>query len=87
MFDRSAYFASQNARIAWFLGHYLLSNRLTRPTGAQPPRPARRRPSPTLAELLSDIADVLRRDWRNIRDGVYRAPPSVIDEAGRLLAD
>ncbi|HYN37929.1 MAG TPA: class I SAM-dependent methyltransferase [Rhodospirillales bacterium] len=88
MFDRSAYFTSQNARIAWFLGQYLLSNRLSRPVAAPPGAPARRhRPSPTLAELLQDIATLLRKDWRNIRDGIYRAPPPITEEAARLVTD
>ena len=88
MLDRSAYFATQNARIAWFLGQYLVSNRLSRPSVATSRTSApRRRPSPTLLELLQDIAALLRKDWRNIRDGIYRAPPPITDEAGRLLAD
>lgn len=88
MLSRSTYFAMQNARIAWFLGQYLVSNRLSRPADASSRRSAsRRRPSPTLAELLQDIAALLRKDWQNIRDGVYRAPPPISDEAGRLLAD
>ena len=91
MFERSAYFLSQNARIGWFLGQYLLSNRLTR-SSRTPPRTAVRstvcpRRSPTLTELLEDIRVLLRQDWRNIRDGIYRVPPSFADEAGRLLAD
>jgi ubiquinone/menaquinone biosynthesis C-methylase UbiE len=88
MFDRSLYFASQNARVAWFLGQYLLSNRLSRPVARRSrASPRRRRSAPTLRELLADIAALLRRDWTNIRNGVYRAPPPALDEAGRLLDD
>lgn len=83
MLDRSAYFLSQNARIGWFLGQYLLSTRLSGGRG----RPRQPRPSPGMGELLADIAQLLRRDWRNIRDGLYQAPPSFADEAGALLRD
>jgi len=91
MFERSAYFLSQSARIGWFLGQYLLSDRLTRarrtPQRRQSAPPPAARHAPTLPELLEDIRRLLRRDWRNIRDGLYRAPPAVPDDAGRLLAD
>ncbi|MFO1113810.1 MAG: class I SAM-dependent methyltransferase [Rhodospirillales bacterium] len=91
MFERSAYFLSQSARIGWFLGQYLLSDRLTRasrtPAQRRPPPPAAARPSPTLPDLLADIRGLLRRDWRNIRDGLYRIPPAFPDDAGRMLAD
>jgi ubiquinone/menaquinone biosynthesis C-methylase UbiE len=88
MFSRGTYFATQNARIAWFLGQYLVSNRLSRPAEVTSRTSTpRRRPSPTLAELLHDIAALLRKDWQNIRDGVYQAPPPISEEAGRLLSD
>lgn len=87
MLSRSTYFATQNARIAWFLGQYLVSNRLSRPSASSRTSAPRVRTSPTLAELLQDIGALLRKDWQNIRDGVYHAPPSLSDEAGRLLAD
>lgn len=91
MFERSAYFLSQSARIGWFLGQYLLSDRLTRasrtPTRGPSAPPSASRPSPTLPELLADIRGLLRRDWHNIRDGLYRIPPALPDERRRLLAD
>lgn len=87
MFNRSAYFLSQNARIAWFLGQYLLSDRLTRQQAARVRPATRRRPSPTLLDLLGDIAALLRKDWANIRDGLYRAPQPTPGDAERLLAD
>lgn len=84
MLERSAYFLSQNARIGWFLGQYLLSTRLS---GQRRRPPSRQRPSPGLGDLLAEIRALLRRDWRNVRDGVYRAPPSFAGEAGALLRD
>ncbi len=82
MLERSTYFLSQNARIGWFLGQYLLSTRLS---GQRRRPPSRQRPSPGLGDLLADIAALLRRDWRNVRDGLYRAPPSFAGEAATLL--
>lgn len=88
MFDRTVYFASQNARVAWFLGQYLLSQRLSRPTAARSQaRPRRRRAAPSLPDLLADIVALQRRDWARIRSGVYRAPAPVLEEAGKLLDD
>ena len=88
MFDRTFYFASQNARVAWFLGQYLLSQRLSRPAvTSSRPQSRRRRAAPSLRDLLADIVALQRRDWARIRDGVYRAPTPTLDEAGKLLDD
>lgn len=92
MLARAAYQLSQNARIGWFLGQYLLSNRLSRPVVrtaplSSAPAPAAHRRMPTLAELLEDIRELLRRDWQDIRHGLYRAPAVSADQPGRLLAD
>lgn len=88
MFDRTVYFASQNARIAWFLGQYLLSQRLSRPAvPSSRPRPRRRRAAPSLRDLLTDIAALQRRDWARIRSSVYRAPAPTLNDAGKLLDD
>ena len=45
------------------------------------------RSTPTLAELLDDIRRLLRRDWSNIRDGLYHLPSRPADGPGRLFAD
>lgn len=91
----SSYWLSQSARVGWFLGQYLLSNRLRRRWAASRPGQARVRTpektkvrsTPTLAELLDDIRQLLRRDWSNIRDGLYRLPRRPADGPGRLFAD
>lgn len=89
MFDRLRYFASQNARVAWFLGQYLLSQRLSRPAApaSRAMAPRRRRAAPTLRDLLADITALQHRDWMNIRNRVYPAPPPGLEEAGKLLDD
>jgi ubiquinone/menaquinone biosynthesis C-methylase UbiE len=91
----SSYWLSQSARVGWFLGQYLLSNRLRRRRAASRPDQARvrtpektkARSTPTLAQLLDDIRRLLRRDWSNIRDGLYRLPSRPAEAPGRLFAD
>lgn len=98
MVSWSSYWLSQGARVGWFLGQYVLSNRLARGhsgsgarrRGAAPARniaAASRSSGPTLADLLADIASLFRRDWRNVRDGLYAAPHMNPGESARLVAD
>jgi ubiquinone/menaquinone biosynthesis C-methylase UbiE len=87
----SSYWLSQNARVGWYLGQYLLSNRLGRPAKAARPRrrtgTRRTGRGPTLSDLLQDIVALFRKDWRNIRNGLYALPRARDDVPGRWLAD
>jgi ubiquinone/menaquinone biosynthesis C-methylase UbiE len=88
MLSWGSYWLSQNARVGWYLGQYLLSNRLTRaPASAQPSELSARQPVavPSLGELLQELRALLVKDWRNIRDGFYRAPVS--EDAARIISD
>ena len=89
----SSYWLSQSARVGWFLGQYLLSNRLRR-SGAAASRPSqarvrtpektadRRRRSPS---CWMTSGRLLRRDWSNIRDGLYHLPSRPADGPGGSL--
>ncbi|MSO64786.1 MAG: class I SAM-dependent methyltransferase [Alphaproteobacteria bacterium] len=66
------YAATQGGRVAWYLGHYLLS---ARPAGPAVPR--ERRPKgqlPTLTQVLEDLGTLFGREWRDIERGLYRLP-------------
>lgn len=86
MLTRSTYWLSQGARVGAFLGQYVLSARLSRPV-IQNRRPRRSpMPAPTLTELLAELGRLLRRDWHNIRDGLYRLPHDVGEDPRQILA-
>lgn len=73
--DRAAYQLAQRLRTAWFSGHYVLTARLTPPTGrrdrdSQTPK----KRGPSWNAINADLADLFRRDWENIENGLYRLP-------------
>lgn len=73
--DRAAYQLAQRLRTAWFTGHYALTARLTPPTGRKDRdagTPKKRGPS--WNTINADLADLFRRDWENIENGLYRLP-------------
>jgi hypothetical protein len=37
--------------------------------------------------LLGDLRRLLLRDWRNIRDGLYRRPSAIFDDPRALAAN
>lgn len=85
MLTRSTYWLSQGARVGAFLAQYLISARLSRPV-IRSRRPTRStRPAPPLSALLADLGRLLRRDWENIRDGLYRMPHDVIEDPRAIL--
>ena len=69
--QRLAYDVGQAARIAWFLGHSRVAERLTPPLSE--PVEVRGR-LPTRGALLRDLLALLQRDRANIAAGVYRLP-------------
>jgi ubiquinone/menaquinone biosynthesis C-methylase UbiE len=70
--DAMAYGVSQTLRVGWYFGHYAAAARLTPrvdlPGAIEPGR------LPDLRTILSDLRGLFARDWRNVRDGVYKVP-------------
>ncbi len=82
--ERVAYAAAQTARVGWFFGQSLLSNRLSR--GAIPKRESAG-PSTKTEHVLAGLRWLMRRDWRNIEAGYYRVPHDLIQPPAKVLAD
>ena len=88
MINPASYWLPQSARIGVYLAQYFVSARLSRPVIRRRPRPpGPRRPSPTMNELLGDLRRLLLRDWRNIRDGLYRRPPDILEDPRALAVN
>jgi len=86
-----AYRAAQRLRVSWYFGQKWLSARLT---DAVPAPPELKERMPDRARILADLRALLDQDWRNIEQGLYRLPESVIADplamlrkAGRYFAD
>lgn len=84
--ERVAYAAGQAARVGWYMGQYLLANRISPPDLPKADMPEGTG-FPATAEILADLRELLRRDWRNIDDGLYRLPHDLVQDPRRLLAD
>ena len=82
-----AYSVAQTARVGWFYGQYRVAQTLA------PRLPASRWPKPGSAnpaigrKLIGDLRALMRRDWRNIRDGVYAAPRDLVPRPRAALRD
>lgn len=73
--DRTAYQLAQRLRTAWFSGHYMLTARLTPPSGRKDPDTAApKKRGPSWNTINADLADLFQRDWANIENGLYRLP-------------
>ena len=74
MLRETAYWASQNARTAFFLGQYLIGRSLAAS------QTARRRPviSRQLLALLADVRALQRRDLANVKAGHYGLPDDIV---------
>jgi ubiquinone/menaquinone biosynthesis C-methylase UbiE len=81
---RFAYTVTQGARVAGYLGEYMLALRLARRN--EPPQPATPKPQPTRAsgpgtgmrDVLRDLAGLMQRDLDNIAAGTYRMPHDLL---------
>ena len=82
--DLIAYAAGQAARTGWYLGHYVAAARLA----PRVPAPAPEQPQhlPGIGEILADLGDLLRRDWRDIAEGRYLAPFEGAPSLARTLS-
>jgi ubiquinone/menaquinone biosynthesis C-methylase UbiE len=89
--QRLAYDLGQGARVAWFLGHSLIAERLAPPI-TEPIEIEGK--LPTRAQMLGDLVRLMRRDRANIAAGHYRVPGDLIADpraawrqSRRFLAD
>ena len=72
---RAFYGASQAARILWYTGHYVAGRRLMGPLTEPGDAPYAEQSAPLDRDRLrTAFRDLLRADWRNVRDGVYKMP-------------
>jgi ubiquinone/menaquinone biosynthesis C-methylase UbiE len=88
MVSPSSYWLTQGARVGAFLAQYVISARISRPVVRRRERPRQPTalPPPTLTELLADLGRLMRRDWQNIRDGLYAPPHDMIEDPRAILA-
>jgi SAM-dependent methyltransferase len=86
---RARYAAAQGARVAWYMGHYLLARRLSGPFN----RPGEPRFEPRAAPgdpgaIRAAFLNLFARDRANIEAGLYPAPSDVgVVEALAALRD
>jgi ubiquinone/menaquinone biosynthesis C-methylase UbiE len=72
---RAAYSAAQVARVLWYTGHYAYGRRLMGPLNDPGEAPYAEESGPLDRERLkTSFRELFQRDWRNIRDGVYKMP-------------
>jgi len=76
-----AYAASQTARTAFFASQYILAARLTPPPDGPPPSNR----IPGWGPVITDLSNLYRTDWRNIRDGIYKAPEDMAPNPAAML--
>ena len=76
-----AYALSYAARTAWFAGQYVLAARLSPPPKGPPPTDR----IPGWGYILKDLSSLYRRDWENIRAGLYRPPADLVPRPGKVL--
>jgi len=86
---RARYAVAQGARVAWYMGHYLLARRLSGPFN----RPDEPRFEPQAGEgdpgrIRSSFLALFAKDRANIEAGLYPAPADVgVDKALAALRD
>ncbi|GJL92110.1 class I SAM-dependent methyltransferase [Hyphococcus sp.] len=72
---RAAYGAMQAARVLWYTGHYAYGRRLMGPLTDPGEAPYAEEFGPLDRERLkTSFRELFQRDWRNIRDGIYKLP-------------
>jgi ubiquinone/menaquinone biosynthesis C-methylase UbiE len=85
LLDYLAYSVSQTARVGWFYGQYRAAQSLApRLPPARWPKPGAA--SPELGRsLMRDLRGLLRRDWENIRAGLYKPPHDLVPSPRAVL--
>ena len=80
--DRLSYAARQAARVAWYAGHYAAGLRLLKPM----PKPDFAiGPTPSRAEMTTDMRALFEREWRDIESGLFPEPRMLTPDPGDLL--
>lgn len=80
--DRWSYAARQAARVVWYAGHYAAGRRLLKPM----PKPNFAvGPTPTRAEMTTDMRAVFEREWQDIAQGLFPTPRPLSFDAGTFL--
>ena len=84
---RVAYGASQLPRVAWYVGHSMAMNRLSRAARERDGKQMRPRavtygPVPDERSIYADMAELLRQDLANVEAGIYPLPA---DHDGSIL--
>ncbi|NBC33961.1 MAG: methyltransferase domain-containing protein [Alphaproteobacteria bacterium] len=82
--DAFVYGAAQVARIAWFQSQARLTARLSRGSFPKPKTPVS---VPKETAVLREVLELLRRDWDNIRAGLYRMPHDLVPPPQRAVGD
>ena len=82
--DAVVYGVAQAARVAWFHGQARLSARLSRGSFPAPKAPIT---APKTGAILREVLALMRRDWGNIRAGLYTMPPDLLPRPDRAVAD
>src|SRR3954468_22497560 len=80
--DRLSYAARQAARVAWYAGHYAAGRRLLKPM-PKPDFPVG--PTPSRAEMTTDMRALFTREWQDIEAGLFPVPRTIGAEPGQFL--
>jgi ubiquinone/menaquinone biosynthesis C-methylase UbiE len=76
--SRARYVAAQGARVAWYMGHYLLARRISGPFNRPgEPKFEPRAPEGDQGRIRAAFLDLFARDRANIEAGLYPAPEDV----------
>ncbi len=75
---RARYVATQGARVAWYMGHYMLARRLSQPFDRpDEPKFKPRAPAGDEGRIRAAFFDLFAKDRSNIEAGLYPAPDDV----------
>lgn len=85
--SRIGYGLGQGARVAWYVGHYLAVNRMRGPLVPPGEAPVSVQGKvPGWQGLVAGMRALFERDWKNIEDGLYRAPEGLAAPSDALAA-
>ncbi len=85
-FEEAAYTASQGARVAWFMSHFLAARRFSGPLNREGEVPFRSdKPVPKRDAIAAGLRDLFARDLANAKAGLYDLPQAGLPNLGRAL--